>query len=127
MNSPSKYQLPILLYNHECDFCNRFKMALERIPGTNKINMVSIHENDVFEQFDEIKFEECKETIHLIDKNMRVHMGPEVAKFLIEEFPGVKKFSWLLESEIGKKAVEAFYKFAEKCKESISKNCPNCR
>ena len=34
--------------------------------------MVSIHENDVFEQFDEIKFEECKETIHLIDKNKHV-------------------------------------------------------
>jgi len=127
MNENKNYELPVLLFNHECDFCNRFKMSLERIPGTKNINMVSIHDSEIFNKYPFVNFESCKETIHLIDKNNRVHIGPEVAKFLIEEFPGVKNFSWLLDSEIGKKAVNFFYEFAEKCKESISKNCPNCR
>ncbi len=127
MNEDQSYDLPILLYNHECDFCNRFKMALERIPGTKEITMISIHDEKIFEMYPEVSFESCKDTIHLIDKNKRIHIGPEVTKFLITEFPGVSKFSWLLETEIGKKAVNLFYEFTEKCKESMSKNCANCR
>jgi len=127
MQKKTNYELPILLYNNECEFCNRFKLALEKIPGTKKINMLSIHDPVVFEKYPIVNFADCSEVIHLIDQNNRVHIGPEVATFLIAEFPGVKKFSWVLESGIGKKAVNIFYEFAEKRKESISKNCPNCR
>ena len=65
MDETNNYNLPILLYNHECEFCNRFEMALERIPGTKEINMISIHDAEVFKKYSEISFDDCKEAIHL--------------------------------------------------------------
>lgn len=121
-----QYQ-PTLFYDPECTLCLRFKQALDRIPGTDRIQKLSIHEDETFKKFPQLNREECEKEIHLIDGQGNILKGDDVIKYLISQFPGVRKFSWLLESKMGQKALEYFNTVAKKSRESLRKRCPACK
>ncbi|EQC49567.1 PF04134 family protein [Bacteriovorax sp. BSW11_IV] len=114
-----------LFYDEECPLCLRFKQALERVPGTEHIKMVSIHSEEM-NTFYDLDKEDCHNVIHLINEKGEILKGPEVANYLAHQFPMVSKFSWLLDSEVGKKALNKMYEIANKYRKHYSKNCPNC-
>ena len=122
-----KYSLPILVYDHKCTLCQRFGLSLDRLPGTDKITKVSIHDKEIFEQFPKLDKEQCDEQIHLIIEDGTILQGPEVLQSLIERFPGTSKFAWLLDNEMGKKAITYFYGMAQKYRESLLNRCDDCK
>ncbi len=98
-----------LLYDSECTLCVRFKKALEILDNQDRMHYRSIYETAVYFDFPELNQAECEEVVHLIDSEGKIYRGSEVIEFLIKQFPGVKKFSWLLESDSAKKAMDVFY------------------
>lgn len=116
----------VLLYDSECSLCVRFKKALEFLDTKNRISYRSIHENSVYLDYPELNSEECEEMIHLIDSDGKVHRGGEVLEFLIKMYPGVEKFSWLLDSESGKKAMSAFYDRLNDMRVMKKRKCYTC-
>ncbi len=118
---------PTLFYDSECGLCLRFKQALDRLPGTDKIKKVSIHEPEAFKSFPELSKEKCEKEVHLVDENGKILVGEEVVEYLISKFPGVEKFSWLLESGMGQKAVEYFNTIAKLTRETLRKRCSTCK
>ena len=102
-------------------------MALERIPGTAHITKVSIHEAEIFEHFPQLKIEDCHQLLHLIDEKGTILVGEKAVSYLISQFPGVKKFAWLLESNMGEKTVNFFYEMSEKYRKTLLKRCPGCK
>lgn len=118
--------LPLLIYDSECTLCVRFTQALKRLPGTSDINTVSIHEEKIYEEYPALKKEECHQVVHLILQDGKIIAGPEVLEYLVEQFPGVSKFSWLIESNMGKKTIDYFHKVANKCRQSLIKRCSTC-
>jgi hypothetical protein len=92
--------------------------------------MVPITENKIYEQYTELTFEDCSETIHLIDEQGHFHKGPEVVEFLINKIPTVSKLSWLLDKDSSKKAMGSFYdkvnEIRKSKKQSHSPGCRNC-
>lgn len=127
MEEKESYELPILLYDSHCELCKRFKLSLERVPGTDHINMVSIHDHKVYEKYEQINFEDCKEELHYLDSDGAVHKGEKVLSLLIEQFPLVKKFSWLIQSGMGQKAVKYFYDKVDQYRDELLKRCGNCK
>lgn len=117
----------ILFYDSECSLCLRFKQALDRLPGTNKIQKVSIHGPDAFANHPELSLEKCSKEVHLVDENGKILVGEEVIEYLISSFPGVEKFAWLLESGMGQKAVEYFNTIAKLTRETLRKRCSTCK
>ncbi|MCO4793143.1 MAG: DUF393 domain-containing protein [Bacteriovoracaceae bacterium] len=117
----------VLFYDSDCGLCMRFKQALDRIPGTNKVKKISIHEPDAFESYPKLSKEVCEKEVHLIDENGNILRGEEVIEYLISQFPGVKKFSWLLESGMGQKAVEYFNSITKMTRETLRKRCSTCK
>ena len=117
----------ILFYDSECGLCLRFKQALDRLPGTNKIQKISIHESDAFANHPQLSFEKCSKEVHLIDEKGNILVGDEVIEYLISSFPGVEKFAWLLESGMGQKAVEYFNTIAKLTRETLRKRCSTCK
>lgn len=125
--SQEKNKLPILVYDHECVLCTRFKQALERLPGSSKLSAVSAHDEDLYTQFPILNREECLQTVHVLDAEGNVRKGADAMAWIIEQFPGATKFTWLLESGMGKKAVEYFHEMASHYRaKSLQKSCPKC-
>lgn len=119
-------KLPLLVYDDQCSLCLRFKTALDRLPGTDVICKISVHDQRVYDLYPELNKEECLKEVHLIDQNHKILKGVEVITFLLEQFPGVEKFAWLLESNMGQKALGFFNKIIESYREELQKDCPSC-
>jgi len=118
---------PILIYDSECSLCERFKKALDFIDKEERIEKVPLQEKWLYQEFEELTEEDCLEVIHLIDTEGRILKGPEVVEFLVAFYPGVKRFSWLIESESGKKAVDFFYDKVNQIRKNLKDDCPDCR
>jgi predicted DCC family thiol-disulfide oxidoreductase YuxK len=120
-------KLPVLLFDAECTFCVRFTQGLKLVDKERRINYLPIQDESIYEQFETLTFEDCSETIHLVDEGRKILKGSEAIKFLVQEIPSVSKFSWLIESNSAQKAMDVFYgKVNEIRKVKNSKGCTNC-
>lgn len=117
---------PILVYDKDCALCVRFKQALAFLDKEELIQKVALQEDWLYESYPQLTKSECEETIHMLDEQGNVLKGSEAIEFLISFYPGVKKFSWLVENESGKKAVNFFYNKVNELREKVKKNCHGC-
>jgi predicted DCC family thiol-disulfide oxidoreductase YuxK len=121
-------KLPVLLFDSECTFCVRFTQALKLVDGKGVINFTPIQNMEIYEEYSELSFEDCSETIHLIKEDGSIVKGADVIKYLTETIPAVKKFAWLLEPQSAQNAINAFYNKvndARKVKKK-HKGCTTC-
>ncbi len=116
----------VLLYDSECALCTRFKKALEYLDTDGILEYKSIYDQSVYMNYPELNEDECKEVVHLIDPSGKIHTGGDVVIYLTKIFPGVSKFSWLLESDSAKKASSAFYKKINEMRIMKKSNCYTC-
>ncbi|MBT3586750.1 MAG: DUF393 domain-containing protein [Halobacteriovoraceae bacterium] len=120
--------LPLLLFDEECSLCNRFKLSLERLEGSDKINMISARNPDIFELFPELDPEQCLIDVHYIDESGQIYLGAEVVSILLKKFPAVSKFAWLLDTSAGQSAVKYFHNMTSYLRrEALLKDCPGCK
>lgn len=122
-----KYQYPILLFDSECPLCLRFKQSLERVIDSEMLNYASIHDEAVYKVYPFLTKTACNEDVHLILSPDKVLVGADVIEYLIKDFPVVKKFTWLLDGEMGKKAVDLFHNSVKTYRKSLLKWCSKCR
>ncbi len=125
----STIQTPCLLFDEECPLCKRFAQSLQRIEFKNKIHYYSIYNETIYEELDFLNKDEVHEEVHLVlgkDKGT-VLKGSQVIQYLAAENPKVKSFAWLIESDMGQKAIETFYKGVNKCRKSLHARCPKCK
>lgn len=122
----NKFPLPVILYDSQCNLCLRFKQSLERLPGTKEVTMVSIHEKEIYLIYPELSLEQTSKEIHFIDENRMIHKGAEAISLIVQRFPMAKKFAWLIESNMGKKALQFFHDKADQFREILLKQCKNC-
>jgi predicted DCC family thiol-disulfide oxidoreductase YuxK len=120
------FKTPLILFDEECTLCKRFKDSLEKIPGIEKFSLVPLQNENVFSVFPQLKKEECFETLHLIDEEGRIHKGGSAISLLIEQFPIVSNFSWLVEKDMGKKTLNFFYNVINKYRKAFKNKCPKC-
>lgn len=116
----------ILLYDDTCSLCRRFKDALERIPGSEKIQMVSVHDENIYVSLPQLEKNECLKEIHFVDLNLNVFKGKDALTQVIKRFPLAEKFSWLIESGMGQKVINYFNDTAKFYREHLIKDCKNC-
>jgi predicted DCC family thiol-disulfide oxidoreductase YuxK len=119
--------LPLLLFDDRCTLCLRFKQALERIPESGEIRMVSIYHQPIYEEFPHLNREECQKHVHFINEKGEIFKGEEAIAQLVIKFPIIKKFSWLITSGMGQKALRYFHKIAKSYREKLIKECKNCK
>jgi glyoxylase-like metal-dependent hydrolase (beta-lactamase superfamily II) len=63
----------------------------------------------------------------LIDENGKVHKGPEVIQYLAHFFPTISKLAWMLETDVGKKALDFFYQKVNDIRNSQINSCEKCK
>lgn len=116
----------IILYDENCPLCKRFKEALERIPGTEKIQMVSVHDENIYLIFPQLDKNECLKEIHFLDLNLNIFRGKDAMTQIIKRFPLAENFSWLIESGMGQKVINYFNESVKFYREHLIKDCKNC-
>ncbi len=121
-----KSKFPILIYDHKCHLCCRFIQTIQRLPNSDKIQSVSLHQQELYQSFPSLTFEECNKTVHLISNDLKIYKGADVIVYLTKYFPKISKFSWLIEKGMGKKALEVFYESVQGQRKKIIEKCPNC-
>ena len=120
------YKLPILIYDGECSLCCRFKDSLKNLHGTEGILAVSIYDEKIYEAFPDLDKEACEQVVHYITKDNVILSGAEAIEHLIKLFPLVNKFSWLIETDMGKKAVNYFHNMTNKYRQVLKRKCATC-
>lgn len=126
MSDSTSLEKPILIYDKECQLCLRFKQALDFLDRDKKIQKIPLQEDWLYEKFPTLFREECEDIIHLVDESGEVLRGAEVIEYLVGFFPGVKKFSWLVASDSGKKAANLFYDKVNEIRKKAKSNCKGC-
>jgi predicted DCC family thiol-disulfide oxidoreductase YuxK len=117
---------PLIIFDQECPLCVRFKQSLLFLDRGNKFDFAPLQDETIYIKYPILSREECEKDIHiLIDKN-EVVKGTEALEFLIKNYPKVKSFAWLLESDSGKKAVNLFHDKVSELRQAYKKNCPGC-
>jgi predicted DCC family thiol-disulfide oxidoreductase YuxK len=122
-----KIELPILVYDDQCALCTRFAHSLKKVSGAEKINMISAHNEELYQHFNQLTAENCLSELHFLNEAEEVFTGPQAIEQLISLFPLVSKFSWLIESGMGKKALSYFYDMSNKYRESLLNRCTGCK
>ena len=124
-----KLDAPLLLFDHECSLCVRFKDSLKKINIDQQINMISLHDENVYKRYPFLKKKECIESIHLVlgETQEDVLVGEKVIEYLVTLNPIIKKFSWLVESKMGQKAIGFFHSAVSNYRESLLNRCTGCR
>jgi hypothetical protein len=102
----------------------RFKQSIERIAPKGTVQFHDLHDKELYSRFSILNYDDCIKTIHMLKSVDEVLVGDEVVKFLIGEFPQSAKFSWLIESKAGEKAVNLFYNAINKNRKSLG--CKSC-
>ena len=121
-----KLKLPILLFDAECPLCTRFKDSISRLEDAKNITMVSIYEDSIYEQFPYLDKTMCRQDVHFITEDEKVLVGQEVLEHLITLYPMVKKFAWLIETNMGQKAVNYFHSMTNRYRKVLKRKCPSC-
>lgn len=128
MNNTKKFlTLPLFIYDDECTLCVRFKDSLERVQKENRFLMVPLSHKKVFTQFPLLNIEDCDTELHLIDLGGKIHRGPEAIKIILTTYPAASKFTWLMDSKMGSKAIDYFYKMSTKYRQTLLNKCKTCR
>ncbi len=120
------YSFPLVVYDEKCELCRRFRLSIERFLPEEKIYFENLHNPELYESLSVLKKEECEKEVHLLISENEVLRGAEALQYLVGKFPLVKKFSWLIESNMGHKALETFYQICNKYRESYLNDCDSC-
>lgn len=117
---------PVILYDSECELCKRFKQAIIIIDSKGLVSFHDVNDKNFYTHFEFLNFEDCKDKVHLIDEHDNILNGSQVVEYLVKILPGVSKFSWLLDYDMGKKAINVFYDVVDKIKRSHVA-CDKCK
>ncbi|MCF8058574.1 MAG: DUF393 domain-containing protein [Bacteriovoracaceae bacterium] len=120
---------PFIIYDPECPLCVRFKQALEQMNFDMPLYFYPLDHPELFVQFPKLNKETINKEVHLIldVEGENALKGHQVIDFLARHNNTVKKFAWLLETDIGEKASHIFYKSVNKLRESLHNHCSNCK
>lgn len=122
----SKFKLPCLLYDESCPLCLRFKQTLQRTELEIDLSYYPIQNKFLYVEFPQITEDDATKEVHLILSSSQVLKGSEVITYLAKQNQAIHKFSWLIESKMGQKAIDIFYKTSNKYRQTLRKCCHKC-
>lgn len=120
-------ELPLLIYDDQCALCMRFVQSIKLTAATRAPAFISLHHPQLLSLFPTLSLTECQQTIHFIDGRARLYKGSEAVSELVKLIPSIQKFSWLIDSAMGQKAVDFFYHSANRMRDSLLNRCGACK
>tara|TARA_R110000868_G_C10946014_1_gene767436 strand:+ start:118 stop:489 length:372 start_codon:yes stop_codon:yes gene_type:complete len=114
-----------IFHDSDCILCRRYKQALDLI-AHNQIVWIDIHTDQCVAPQGLSKAELLQE-IHILNSDGDLLKGSEAIQYLISAIPAAKRFSWLIESDSAKKAIDVFHSTSDKLRRRLINSCPSCK
>jgi len=112
-------------YDSQCELCKRYQQAIEYL-AKGQLDWVDLHDS-TSELPQGFSKDELLSEIHALTDSGSVLKGAEALSAIIEQIPGAARFSWLMQRDSAKKALEVFYDTSEKLRRRLMKSCPSCQ
>lgn len=112
-------------YDSNCVLCSRYKQAISFI-AKNKIVWLDVNDEKI-ELPANYARSELLEILHVFTDDGNVHVGPDAFKAIIAAIPGAERFSWLMQQDSAKRALDVFYETSERLRRRLMKSCPSCQ
>lgn len=117
---------PVLIYDEQCPLCKRFKQGLELLDTQKRIEFRDANDEKIYQEFSQLDQQDCLNVAHLILASGELVTGGDIIVELSKTYPGIQKFAWLIESDMGKKVNDFFYKKAEQLRKKSLEGCSGC-
>ena len=114
-----------IFYDSQCILCRRYKQALDLL-AHDKLKWVDLHAQD-FVIPDGLKHEDMLNEIHIFTLERELLRGSQALQYIITTIPAAKRFSWLMERDSAKKAIDVFHTTSDKLRRRLIKSCPSCK
>ena len=123
----NKLKFPVILFDSKCPMCVRFSHAIKKLdPNSEKVHVTDLHQEWIYKTYPQLSYEKTVQEIHFLKSEDEIFYGSQAISEVLNLIPQAKKFSWLIESNSGKKAIEFFYSTTNKLKHSLHKSCSEC-
>ncbi len=119
-------ELPLLIYDEECNMCRRIKEAIAHFDIDNVFHFRSLQDKELYKIFPQITPEDCQEEVHFIDEHGVVYKGSDVLPELMKRLPIISKIAWMFDNNAGKKALSLFYQEVQKRRFKKENGCKKC-
>lgn len=114
-----------VFFDSECVLCRRYQQAIKLI-ADDKIEWVDIHRHEsVFPVG--LSKQQLLSDIHIQKDDGELLKGADALGHIITLLPGAARFSWLMEKDSSKKAIDLFHSTSEKLRRRLLKSCPSCK
>ncbi|MBH46715.1 MAG: hypothetical protein CME71_00935 [Halobacteriovorax sp.] len=114
-----------IFHDSNCILCRRYKQALELIVH-DQIVWIDIHSDDCVAP-DGLSKSDLLQEIHIISAENVLLKGSDAVQYLMSAIPAAKRFSWLIESDSAKKAIDVFHSTSDKLRRRLINSCPSCK
>lgn len=91
-----------------------------------RVSYVPVSDENVFRQFPQLDPVACATRVHYVREDGAVLTGGEVITELVAHMPGAGKLAWLLETEVGKKVADFFYRHVEEARQRLKEADEAC-
>tara|TARA_R110002049_G_scaffold198439_1_gene368449 strand:- start:1378 stop:1749 length:372 start_codon:yes stop_codon:yes gene_type:complete len=114
-----------VFYDGKCILCRRYKQAVELLDNS-KFTWLDANEESSSKMLN-IPTQELLADLHVQLSDNSIIKGSAAMTYIIKQIPAASRFSWLMEKDSTKKAIETFHSTSEKLRRRLIKSCPSCK
>ena len=95
--TPSHYpDAEVVIYDGHCQFCTQQVRRLHRWDGKNRLSFISLHDDQVADNYPVLIYEQLMQALYLIDKRENPHRGAAAIRIISRRLPRLWPLAILL-------------------------------
>ena len=116
-----------VFFDQNCRICRNIKFALSMIDSERQLIFRPIQDDQIFIDFPQLNYWDCRRTIHIINKKDQVRNGEEAVEEILNVINIVNKAKPVYQSPLGKAGLKLFYKYLNEYRLKKVSDCDDCR
>lgn len=116
-----------VFYDRNCKICRNIKYALSLLDTERELIFNPIQNDQIYIDFPQLNYWDCRRTIHIINKNNQVKQGEDAVEEILNVINGIKKAKPIYQSSLGKIGLKLFYKYLNEYRLKKVSECDECR
>jgi predicted DCC family thiol-disulfide oxidoreductase YuxK len=102
----------LIYYDSQCNLCINIKNIISKLDSSNQITFCELGEDE--------------ERLKAVDRNGNEYFSEDVLTEVAKILPGIKRFSWMFEGDMGKKTSKLFYQGLDKIRKTHGRKTSGC-
>lgn len=75
---------PVIIFDPKCSLCLQVKRLIQTLDKTQTFYLLSLYDPELFQEFDNLSFEECYGKVHIVDEEDQVWVGADAVEYILK-------------------------------------------